>query len=143
MAPVTAFDPDRELPLREISFQFVRSSGAGGQNVNKVASKAVLRWDVAHSPSLPDDMRARFVAQNRRRITAEGELVLSSQRFRDQSRNVADCLEKLRALLRTASAVPKPRRETRPTRGSRTRRLEAKRRKARTKSLRRSPRGED
>ncbi len=143
MAHVTAFDPDRELPLREISFQFVRSSGAGGQNVNKVASKAVLRWDVVRSRSLPEDVRARFVAQNRRRITAEGDLVLSSQRFRDQSRNVADCLEKLRALLREASIAPKLRRETRPTRGSRTRRLEAKRHKARTKSLRRLPRGED
>jgi ribosome-associated protein len=136
-------DFDRELPLREISFQFVRSSGAGGQNVNKVASKAVLRWNVRESPSLPEPVRARLVAQSRRRVTAAGELVLSSQRFRDQGRNVADCLEKLHALLRTASIVPKQRRETKPTRSSRVRRLDAKRRQSQAKSLRRLPRGED
>lgn len=143
IAGVVAFDPDGELPLREISFQFVRSSGAGGQNVNKVASKAVLRWNVRESPGLPDAVRERLVAQNRRRVTAAGELVLASQRFRDQGRNVADCLEKLRALLRAARIVPRPRHETKPTRSSRLRRLEAKRRQSRAKSLRRPPRGED
>ncbi len=131
---------DGELPLREISFQFVRSSGAGGQNVNKVASKAVLRWNVSVTPSLSEPVRSRLVAKNRRRVTATGDLVLSSQRFRDQARNVADCLEKLRALLREARVVPRPRRRTTATAGSRVRRLDAKRRRSRSKALRRTPR---
>ena len=136
-------NPAPEIPLREIRFQFVRSSGAGGQNVNKVASKAVLRWNVRESQALPEAVRARLLARNPRRITASGELVLSSQRFRDQPRNVADCLEKLHALLLEAAVVPKARRETRPTRASKTRRLEGKRHVSRTKALRRGPRGED
>lgn len=126
-----------ELPLRELSFQFVRSSGAGGQNVNKVASKAVLRWHLPSSRWLAPALRQRLEARNRRRITVDGELVLSSQRFRDQGRNVADCLEKLRALLEEAAHVPKPRRPTRPTRGARERRLEGKRRQAEKKARRR------
>lgn len=140
---MSRFDPERELPLREISFQFVRSSGAGGQNVNKVASKAVLRWNVLASASLPEPVRARLIALYRRRITTGGDLVLSSQRFRDQGRNVADCLEKLHTMLRAASLVPKERRDTKPSRASGLRRLDAKRRQARTKSMRRSPRGEE
>ncbi len=88
-------NPRVRIALSEFSFTFVRSSGPGGQNVNKVASKAVLRWDVAASASLPDDVRQRFLEQYARRITNEGELVLSSQRYRDQGRNVADCLERL------------------------------------------------
>jgi ribosome-associated protein len=138
---VSGFDPERELPLREIQFQFVRSSGAGGQNVNKVSSKAVLRWNVRESPSLPQYVRARLLAQNARRVTNEGELVLTSQRFRDQGRNVADCLEKLHALVRAASFVPKARHATRPTRGSRERRLDEKKRKKQTKAMRGAPRG--
>jgi len=140
---VADFDPDRTLPLREISFQFVRSSGAGGQNVNKVASKAVLRWNVRESPSLPVAVRARLMARHHRRISAEGELVLSSQRFRDQGRNVADCLEKLHELLREAAIAPKERRETRPPRAARARRLEGKRRLSRRKALRQAPRREE
>src|SRR5829696_4099854 len=91
------------IPLDEFEWSFARSGGPGGQNVNKVASKAVLRWDVAASPSLPDDVKARLRAQQRRRITTAGELVLTSQRFRDQERNRDDCLEKVRAMVLQAA----------------------------------------
>ena len=126
------------VPEDEFRWTYVRSSGPGGQNVNKVASKAVLRWDLAHSPSVPEAVKARLLTQQRRRITLEGELVLNSQRYRDQERNRLDCLEKLRALLLEAATPPKPRRPTRPTRGSRERRLQDKRRRAGTKAARRS-----
>jgi len=115
------------IPLREFQFTYARSGGPGGQNVNKVNSKAVLRWAVAASPSLPESVRQRLLAKCRRRVTAEGELLVVSQRFRDAGRNAADCLEKLRQMLLDASRPPRPRKPTKPTRGSIQRRLEAKR----------------
>ena len=87
------------VPLREFSFTFSRSSGPGGQNVAKVSTKATLRWRVSTTRSLPAGVRERFLARYARRITSDGELVISSQRFRDQGRNVADCLERLRQML--------------------------------------------
>ena len=131
------------VPLRELQITFVRSSGPGGQNVNKVNSKAVLRWDVAATPSLPDDVRRRFQTRFARRITTEGELVLSSQRFRDQGRNVADALEKLRAMLEEVATAPRKRRPTRPSRAARERRLSDKRAASGRKSLRRRPGRDD
>ncbi len=131
------------IPLRELRFEYARSSGPGGQNVNKVATKAVLHWDVARSPALPDSVRERFVAKFRRRINREGELVLQSQRFRDRGRNVAACTEKLRQMLLEVAAPPKRRRPTRPTRGSIERRLTTKRRATTRKRLRRPPLEED
>jgi ribosome-associated protein len=128
-----------EPPLAELRFSFARSGGPGGQNVNKVESKAVLRWDVARSRALPDAVRERFLARFRRRITADGELVLASQRSRDRERNVADCVEKLRAMLAEVATPPKPRRATRPGRGARERRLAAKKAHARKKADRRPP----
>ena len=121
------------IPLREIHFQFARSSGPGGQNVNKVSSKAVLRWNMAASPSAPEDVKERLRARHPRRVTREGHVVITSSRFRDQGRNVADCLEKLRAALAEVSTPPKPRRPHAPhpligrktlTRQTRTRREE-------------------
>jgi ribosome-associated protein len=126
------------IPLREFRFTFARSSGPGGQNVNKLNTKAVLRWSVAQSPSLPENVRSRLLAKQRRRITSEGELLITSQRFRDAGRNVADCLEKLRRMLAEAAATPKARRATRPTRASVHRRLERKRQHAQKKRGRRS-----
>jgi ribosome-associated protein len=127
------------IPEDEFDWSFVRSGGPGGQNVNKVASKAVLRWPVTVSPSLPEDVKARFQSQQHRRITTEGDLVLSSQRFRDQERNKQDCLDKLRDLLVQAATAPKTRKKTRPSRASKARRLEAKRRRSGTKQARRRP----
>jgi len=129
--------PTLKIPREELQFSFARSSGPGGQNVNKVSSKAVLRWAAAASPSLPDDVRRRFLARFGRRITREGELVLASQRYRDAGRNVADCLERLREMLLRVAVAPKPRRPTRPTAASRRRRLDAKRRQSGKKSSRR------
>jgi ribosome-associated protein len=121
------------IPLTEFEFSFARSSGPGGQNVNKVNTKATLRWPVVASESLPDDVRQRFLTLYRSKLTTGGELILSSQRYRDQGRNVADCLEKLRAMLTAAATRPKPRRPTKPSRGSVQRRLEHKRQQGQKK----------
>ena len=127
------------IPTSEFEFTFMRSSGPGGQNVNKVNSKARLRWPVAASPSLRDDVKRRFLARNRRQITTEGELIITSQRYRDQKGNVGDCLEKLRALLLEAAVPPKRRRKTKPSRASKERRLKGKRERSEKKERRRRP----
>lgn len=123
----------------EFQWSYVRAGGPGGQNVNKVSSKAVLRWSVGKSRGLPDDVRARFRAQNHKRISAEGDFILTSQRYRDQDRNRQDCLEKLRGIVAQAAVRPKPRKPTKPTRGSREARLQVKRFRSRTKASRRRP----
>ena len=134
------FDVNRRLhiPDEEFHWSYARSSGPGGQNVNKVASKAVLRWDVANTPSLPRDVKARLKIQQANRITTEGVLIITSQQHRDQERNRQDCLEKLRSMIRQAAIAPKKRRPTRPTRGSQERRLHAKKRRAVLKTGRRA-----
>jgi ribosome-associated protein len=127
----------------EIRFTFVRSSGPGGQNVNKVASKAVLRWSPAASASLTDAVRGRLLARAGRQINDRGELVLSSQRFRDQSKNIEDCLEKLRNLVAAAAVIPKKRKRTRVPRATREARLKQKRVTSDKKRLRRSDSADD
>jgi len=129
--------PDIRIPLSEFSFSFARSAGPGGQNVNKVNSKAQLRWHVAQTPSISPEVRARFIAQNRHRITSGGEFVISSQRYRDQPRNIADCREKLQALLQAAAVRPARRKKTKPTASGRRRRLANKKLRSATKQLRR------
>ncbi len=126
------------IPLTELNFSFARSGGPGGQNVNKVNTKATLRWAVAVSPSLPEGVRQRFLEKYKRRITTDGELVLSSQRFRDQGRNVADCLDKLRELLLEVATPPKRRKKTKPSRAARERRLQQKSRQSEKKQRRRT-----
>jgi len=127
------------IPDSEFEWSFVRSGGPGGQNVNKVASKAVLRWDLAASPSLPEEVKTRLRALQRRRVSGEGDLIVTGQRFRDQEKNREECLEKLRTWIVEALKVPKPRRPTKPTRGSRQRRLAEKKKRSATKAERRPP----
>lgn len=128
-----------QIPDSEFEWTYARSSGPGGQNVNKVSSKAVLRWNVLSSPSLPPEVRARFLSRFASRLTTEGDLLITSQRYRDQGRNVADALEKLTAMLTEIARPPKRRRPTKPTKGSVTRRLESKQARSRTKQTRRRP----
>ncbi len=124
------------IPLGELRFTFSRSSGPGGQNVNKLNTKATLRWPVATSPSLPDDVRERFLSRYRNRVTTEGDLVMASQRFRDAGRNAGDCVEKLRQMLAEVARPPKARKPTKPSRGSVRRRLENKRKQSQKKQAR-------
>jgi ribosome-associated protein len=135
--------PAIRIPLDEFGWSFARSGGPGGQNVNKVASKAVLRWDFDQSPSVPEDVKARFRERFPSRLTTDGELVLASELTRDQGRNREDCLEKLAAMLRAAAVRPKVRRPTKPSKGAKRRRLEEKRRQSARKAGRRGPGGED
>ncbi|MBM4070565.1 MAG: aminoacyl-tRNA hydrolase [Planctomycetes bacterium] len=126
------------LAAEEISWKFARSGGPGGQNVNKVASKAMLFWDLASSPGVPDDVKSRLRSLFPSRVTTAGAFLVSSQRFRDQERNRQDCLDKLRELLLQAAHQPRKRCPTRPSRSSREARLQDKKHRAARKSARRS-----
>jgi ribosome-associated protein len=131
------------IPLDEFSWSYARSGGPGGQNVNKVASKAVMRWDFANSPNVPDAVKDRFRTSFGNRITESGEVVMSSELTRDQGRNREDCLEKLAEMLRSVAKPPKIRHKTKPSKASKRRRLDAKKHNAATKAGRKSPNRDD
>ena len=133
MIPIT---PTLTLDESEVRLDFVRSSGPGGQNVNKVATAAQLRFDVRRSPSLPDGVRERLIHLAGRRITEDGVLIITAQRFRTQERNRQDALDRLIELIRAAAVPPVPRRPTKPTAASKRQRLESKRRRSAIKGLR-------
>ena len=128
--------PTLSIPDDELVERFVRASGPGGQNVNKVATAVELRFDVVNSPSLPEPVRARLLARRDRRLTDEGVLVLSAQRFRTQDRNREDARERLAALIAAVLVPPKKRIATKPTKGSKERRLGAKRERSTVKKHR-------
>jgi ribosome-associated protein len=129
--------PSLKIPEAELRLSFARSSGPGGQNVNKVSSKAILHFDVLTSPSLPPDVRERFVDRYRSRLTTGGEIVIHSDEFRDQPRNIESCHTKLREMVLTVLRPPKKRRPTKPTRGSKVRRLKEKKARSQVKEGRR------
>ena len=134
MIRVTA---DISIDEREIEESFVRASGPGGQNVNKLATAVKLRFDVRRSPSLPDEVRARLERLAGARLTRDGVLVISAQRHRTQARNRQDALDRLLDLIRRAAVAPRPRRATKPTAAARERRVEAKKRRGGLKRQRR------
>jgi ribosome-associated protein len=115
------------IPLSELEFSFARSPGPGGQNVNKVNSKAVLKWNFQSSKTLPESVQLRFKDKYRKRISKEGDFVLASHRYRDQGRNVADCLDKLRDLIMAVYDEPVKRKATKVSRAAKQRRLNEKR----------------
>ncbi len=128
------------IPLAEFRFEYMRASGPGGQNVNKVSSKVRLRWNVVESPSVDPGVKQRIKENYRSRLNSDGEFLVTSQKTRDREVNREDCLEKLAEMIRQVASPPRRRRKTRPTRASKERRLKGKKQRSQQKRLRRKPR---
>jgi ribosome-associated protein len=135
--------PYFSLDESELQLEFIRASGPGGQNVNKVSSAVQLRCDMLNSASLPEPVRQRLLHLARSRISEAGVLVIEAKRYRSQEQNRLDAIQRLVALLQKAAAPPKPRKKTKPTRASVEKRLEAKRRRSQSKRLRKPASFED
>ncbi len=131
------------IPLSELEFAFARSSGPGGQNVNKVSSKAQLRWRPGDSLTIPEELRFRVLTKLEPQLTVDGDLLVISQLYRDQPRNKDDCLEKLRAIVVASLVVPKARKKSKPSRAAKARRLKEKKIGSAKKEQRRSPGADD
>jgi ribosome-associated protein len=129
--------PRIRLNEDELTFDAIRASGPGGQNVNKVSSAIQMRFDAHQSPSLPDDVAARLIRLAGARATKDGVIVITAQRFRDQARNKDDAIQRLVDLIVKAAHTDKPRRATKPTRASVTKRLDSKAKHAKLKATRR------
>ncbi|MGA7982353.1 MAG: alternative ribosome rescue aminoacyl-tRNA hydrolase ArfB [Chromatiaceae bacterium] len=130
--------PKITLDDKELEERFIRSPGPGGQNVNKLSTAVQLRFDIARSPSLPEDVRRRLIRLAGRRVSTDGVLTIEAHRFRTRERNREDAVERLVELVRLAAHQPKPRKKTRPTRASKERRLESKRQRSNVKRHRRT-----
>jgi len=135
-AAVILLEPGICVPDHELEIRYVRSSGPGGQNVNKTNTKAVVRWNLRGAGGVPGDVKARFVARFGSRVTASGDIILTSDRYRDQPRNLDDCIAKLTAMLLEVARPPRRRRPTRPGSAARERRIGAKKIRGSLKSLR-------
>ena len=131
--------PTLSIPLAELRFKFHRSSGPGGQNVNKLSTSVELQYDFVHSAVLSDEQRQRIAEKLATRLNSTGALSIQSERFRTQGRNRADCLDKLAALLAAALKKPPKRKKTKPSRAAQARRLDSKRRHAEKKKNRQTP----
>ncbi|MCA9062137.1 MAG: aminoacyl-tRNA hydrolase [Planctomycetaceae bacterium] len=131
------------IPDQELQFSFSRSGGPGGQNVNKVNSRATMRWCPDQSGAIPEDVLQRFLTRYRHRLTKDGELILNSQRYRDQGRNMEDCCRRLAEMINSVFEAPVKRRPTKPSRGANARRLNDKKEQAQRKQSRKRPRMDD
>jgi ribosome-associated protein len=134
--------PSIRLDENELQFTFIRAAGPGGQNVNKVATSVQLRFDVVHSPSLPEDVKQRLVRLGGSRMTDDGVLIIEAKRYRTQDQNRADATERLITLIQKSSLAPEPRYATRPTRASQVRRVEGKKKHGEVKRNRKPGSGD-